>query len=48
MNQQEFFEAAKACVSLTIKETKNDVKKGLTQLDEKITAHRLTSHGRSS
>jgi hypothetical protein len=40
MNEQEFFKAAKACASLTMKETNGDQAKGLSLLYEKITSHR--------
>ena len=40
MNEQEFFKAAKACATLTLKEANNDVNKGLTLLYEKVTSHR--------
>ena len=40
MNEQEFFKAAKACAQLTMKETDNDVEKGLPLLYEKVTSHR--------
>ncbi len=39
MNEQEFFNAAKACATLTLKEAEGDTKKGLTLLYEKVTSH---------
>ncbi|MGY8770004.1 MAG: PSD1 and planctomycete cytochrome C domain-containing protein [Pirellulales bacterium] len=40
MNEQEFFKAARACATLTLEETKNDVDPGLSLLYEKVTSHR--------
>ena len=39
MNEQEFFNAAKACAVLTRKEANNEVDKGLALLYEKVTSH---------
>ena len=40
MNETEFFKAAGACASTTLKEADGDVDKGLALLYEKVTSHR--------
>jgi hypothetical protein len=40
MNETEFFKAAQACATLTLKEAGGDVNEGLALLYEKVTSHR--------
>jgi hypothetical protein len=40
MNETEFFNAAKACATVTLEETNGDADKGIVRLYEKVTSHR--------